>query len=111
MFDPWVRKIPWRRKWQPIPAFRSGNSMDRGAWWAIAHDVAKSQAQLSDQARTRTSWIWGAGPGRARIGFLSHLGWNMLYPQRGKSKEDFPGYRWACCSEAWSASRTGAPGR
>ena len=20
-FDPWVRKIPWRRKWQPISAF------------------------------------------------------------------------------------------
>ena len=20
-FDPWVRKIPWRRKWQPIPVF------------------------------------------------------------------------------------------
>ena len=21
MFDPWVRKIPWSRKWQPIPVF------------------------------------------------------------------------------------------
>ena len=20
-FNPWVRKIPWRRKWQPIPVF------------------------------------------------------------------------------------------
>ena len=20
-FDPWVRKFPWRRKWEPIPAF------------------------------------------------------------------------------------------
>ena len=20
-FDPWVRKIPWKRKWQPIPVF------------------------------------------------------------------------------------------
>ena len=20
-FDPWVRKIPWRREWQPIPVF------------------------------------------------------------------------------------------
>ena len=20
-FDPWVRKIPWRRKWQPTPLF------------------------------------------------------------------------------------------
>ena len=23
-FGPWVRKIPWNRKWQPIPAFLSG---------------------------------------------------------------------------------------
>jgi len=21
MFDPWVGKIPWRRKWQPTPVF------------------------------------------------------------------------------------------
>ena len=23
-FDPWVRKIPWRRKWQPISVFFPG---------------------------------------------------------------------------------------
>ena len=26
MFDPWVGKIPWRRKWQPTPAFLPGES-------------------------------------------------------------------------------------
>ena len=26
MFDPWVRKIPWRRKWQPTPVFLPGQS-------------------------------------------------------------------------------------
>ena len=26
MFDPWVRKIPWRRKWQPTPVFMPGKS-------------------------------------------------------------------------------------
>ena len=25
-FDPWVRKIPWRRKWQPTPVFLPGES-------------------------------------------------------------------------------------
>jgi len=25
-FDPWVRKIHWRRKWQPTPAFFPGKS-------------------------------------------------------------------------------------
>jgi len=25
-FDPWVRKIPWRRNWQPTPVFLPGKS-------------------------------------------------------------------------------------
>ena len=25
-FDPWVGKIPWRRKWQPTPVFLRGES-------------------------------------------------------------------------------------
>jgi len=25
-FDPWVGKIPWRRKWQPTPVFMPGKS-------------------------------------------------------------------------------------
>jgi len=25
-FDPCIRKIPWRRKWQPIPVFLPGES-------------------------------------------------------------------------------------
>ena len=26
MLGPWVRKIPWRREWQPIPVFLPGES-------------------------------------------------------------------------------------
>ena len=25
-FDPWVGKMPWRRRWQPTPVFSSGES-------------------------------------------------------------------------------------
>ena len=25
-FDPWVRKVPWRREWQPTPVFLPGES-------------------------------------------------------------------------------------
>ena len=28
-FNPWVRKIPWRRKWQPTPVLLSGKSHGR----------------------------------------------------------------------------------
>ena len=36
-----VRRIPWRRKWQPTPVLLPGNPMDRGAWWATVHGVTK----------------------------------------------------------------------
>ena len=29
-FDPWVGKIPWRRKWQPAPVFLLGKSHGQG---------------------------------------------------------------------------------
>ena len=38
-----VRKIPWRRAWQPTPVFCLENSIDNGAWWAKVHRIAKSQ--------------------------------------------------------------------
>ena len=41
-FDPWARKIPWRRAWQPKYSCLE-NSMDRGVWRTIAYRVAKSQ--------------------------------------------------------------------
>ena len=30
MFDPWVRKIPWRREWLPILVFFPGESHGQG---------------------------------------------------------------------------------
>ena len=46
-FDPWVRKIPWRRKWQPIPVFLPGNPMD-SPWSCkrVRHDLATKQQKL-----------------------------------------------------------------
>jgi len=41
-FNPWVRKIPWRRKWQPISVLFLENPMDRGAWHSTVHGVIKS---------------------------------------------------------------------
>ena len=56
-FDPWVGKIPWRRKWQPTPVLLPGNPMDREAWWVTFHGVAKSQTRLSTLAHMSfSSW-------------------------------------------------------
>ena len=43
-FSPWVRKIPWSRKWQPTQHSCLENSMDRetGGEGAIAHGVTNS---------------------------------------------------------------------
>ena len=30
-FSPWIGKIPWRRAWQPTPAFLSGESHGQGS--------------------------------------------------------------------------------
>ena len=45
--DPWVREISWKKKWQPIPVFLLGNSMDRETWRATVHGAAKSWTWLS----------------------------------------------------------------
>ena len=37
-FDPWVGKIPWKRKWQSTPGFYLENPMDRGARCATVHE-------------------------------------------------------------------------
>ena len=31
-FDPWVRKIPWRKAWQPTPVFLPGESHGQRSW-------------------------------------------------------------------------------
>ena len=48
-FIPWVRKIPWRKKWQPTLVFLPGESQGQMS----LHGVAKSQTQLSTH-NTRT---------------------------------------------------------
>ena len=52
-FNPWVRKIPWKRKWQPTPVFLPGKSHgQRGlvgySLWGgrrVRHDLATKQQQ------------------------------------------------------------------
>ena len=51
---PGVGKIPWRRAYQPTPIFLLENSMDRGAWWATIHGVAKSRTGLKQLSTAHT---------------------------------------------------------
>ena len=45
-FDSWVRKIPWRRKWQPLQNSCLENPMDRRSWWATVQGVASIRHNL-----------------------------------------------------------------
>ena len=52
-FTPWVRKIPWRRKWQPTPVFLPGKSYGQRSlggyspWGCkrVKHNLATKQQQ------------------------------------------------------------------
>ena len=48
MFDSWVGKIPWRREWHPLQYSCLETSMDRGAWQATAHRIARSWTGLNN---------------------------------------------------------------
>ena len=51
-FDSWVRKIPWRRAWQPTPVFLPGKFHGlRSLMGYIVHGVTKGQEWLSN-------WAW-----------------------------------------------------
>jgi len=50
-FDPWIRNIPWRRKWQPTPVFLPGKPHEQRSLvgfspWdckRVGHDLATKQ--------------------------------------------------------------------
>ena len=48
-FNPWVKNLPWKRKWQPTAVFLSGKFLglrSLGLRWATVHRVTKSWTQL-----------------------------------------------------------------
>ena len=50
--DPWVGKIPWRRKWQPTPVFLPGESHGQKNLADYSPWGHKSQTQPSDSSHT-----------------------------------------------------------
>ena len=55
---PWVRKIPWRRKWQPTPVCLPGESHGQRSLVAYSSWGWKSQTRLSDWAQTYTHAVY-----------------------------------------------------
>ena len=46
-FDPWLGKIPWRRKWQPTPVFLPGKSHGQGNLVGFSPQDHKSWTRLN----------------------------------------------------------------
>ena len=62
-FDPWIRKIPWRRKWQPTPVLLPGKSHGQRSLvgyspWGCKEQDTTEQIHFTSLARS----IVGAYP-------------------------------------------------
>ena len=89
--DPWVGKIPGEGKGYPLQYSCLDNSMNRGAWQATVHGVARARHNLVTKPQSYTfisgSW-WGTGRpgalrfmGSQRVGhdWVTELNWTEWY--------------------------------
>ena len=53
-FNPWVRKIPWRRAWQPTPVFLAGESHGQRNWEGYSSCSHKESDTTKVTAHTHT---------------------------------------------------------
>ena len=66
-FDCWVRKIPWRRKWQPIPVFLPGefhgqrSLADYSPWGRQESDMTEQLTHTQTGVWTLHSWCRNSG--------------------------------------------------
>ena len=46
---PWVGKMPWKGNGSPLQYSCLENPIDKGAWWAIVHGIARVRHNLATQ--------------------------------------------------------------
>ena len=78
-FDSWVRKIPWRRKWQPTPVFFCGQGQRSLRSQRVGHDWVTNSFTLTYQFIIK---IYGKGLSWASIWkrhghIMRGRGWNF----------------------------------
>ena len=57
-FDPWVRKIPWRREWQPTPVFLPGKSHGQRSLVGYS-SWGHSELDTTERLSTHTYFLLG----------------------------------------------------
>ena len=68
VFDPWVRKMPWRGKWLPLRYSCLRNPMDRGVWWLQSRGYSPWGHKESDTTNNFT-FLFSS----LQVGFLRAL--------------------------------------
>ena len=53
-FHLWVRKFPWRRRWQLPLVVLPGEFRGRGSWWTAVHGVTKASHDFSGWTQQST---------------------------------------------------------
>ena len=89
-FDPWVRKVPWEGKGNPLQYSCLENCMDWEAWRATVHGIAKSRTRLSDLH------FHFALPfsGEESLVFISFSMESLISKRKWKSALVWPSARW-----------------
>ena len=57
-FDPWVRKSPWRKKWQPTPVFLPGKSCGQKSLVGYSPRGCKESNTSEHACTTYTRYYW-----------------------------------------------------
>ena len=84
--DPWVRKIPWRRKLQPIPIFLPGEFHGQRSWVGYSPRGYKDSDMTERLTLHFTSWVLKGFPGDSAVKNLPANAGDMgLIPGLGKS--------------------------
>ena len=117
-FSPWVRKIPWSRKWQPTSVFLPGKflrqrSLAGHSSWGHKESYTTEQLNnkwLSIHSRLGTVWTMGLWLCFYTI-ILSCIGWTLILLsaiKEPKRKESFGNLDWSNRLE-WDFGTEGGP--
>ena len=91
---PRLGRSPGEGNGNPLQYSCLENLMDRGAWWATVHRVAKSRTWLSDFTHTHTVFFPGESPWTGEPGGLQSMGSHLLLLE---NKDNGCNY----CSHLW----------
>ena len=101
-FDPWVRKMPWRRAWKPTLVFLPGESHGQrilegySPWVAESDTIERAVMHVPSGLSARVPVVLGSRAGRRSSGAPSHTGRYKRYhlqgrwPERGRGRRKAP---------------------